>query len=132
MKRDMAGVRAFSIRIVAPALITGAGIAVGFTVLDRSETWLGILVAFVALGVSPILAGWFAPRLFGAAFFGVVLFLLSTFLSLSVAVRVFGADFYDVEPLPFTILLSAIYGGLASVAFIAGWAARTVCGRGRR
>ena len=83
-----------------------------FTVLDRSETWLGILVAFVALGVSPILAGWLAPRFFGAAFIGVMSFPLSTFLSLSVAFRVFGADTYDVEPFPFTIVLSAIYGGL--------------------
>ena len=131
MKRDMAGVRAFSIRIVAPALITGAGIAVGFTVLDRSETWLGILVAVVALGVIPILAGWFAPRFFGAAFIGVMSFPLSTFLSLSIAFRVFGEDFYDVEPLPFTIILSIIYGGLASVAFIAGWTARIVYGRWR-
>ena len=97
-----------------------------FTVLDRSETWLQVLVAVIALGVFPILAGWFAPR-----FFGVVFLPLSTFLSLSVAVRVFGADFYDVEPLSFTIVLSAIYGGLASVAFTPGWAARMVCGRWR-
>ena len=102
-----------------------------FTVLDRSETWLGILVAFVALGVSPILAGWFAPRLFGAAFIGVMSFPLSTFLSLSVAFRVFGADTYDVEPFPFTIVLSAIYGGLASAVFLVGWAARTVYARWR-
>ena len=102
-----------------------------FTVLDRSETWLGILVAFVALGVSPILAGWFAPRLFGTALFSVVLFLLSIFLSLSVAFRVFGRDTYDVESLPFTIVLSAIYGGLASAVFLVGWAARTVYARWR-
>ena len=131
MQRDRAGARAFSVRIVAPALITGAGIALDFTVLDRSGTWLQVLVAVVALGVFPILAGWLAPRFFGAAFIGVMSFPLSTFLSLSVAFRVFGADTYDVEPFPFTIVLSAIYGGLASVAFIAGWTARMVCGRWR-
>lgn len=131
MQRDRAGARAFSVRIVAPALITGAGIALDFTVLDRSGTWIQVLVAVVALGVIPILAGWLAPRLYGAAIFGAALFPLSTFLSLSVALRVFGADTYDVEPFPFTIVLSAIYGGFASVAFIAGWAARMVCGRWR-
>ena len=90
-----------------------------FTVLRNSEAWLYIPVAIVTLGVSPILAGWFSRGLYGVA-----LFPLSGFLSLSVASLVFGGDFYDVEPIPFLFVLSLIWGGLASVAFLASWGAR--------
>ena len=51
------------------AAITGAGVALGFTVLDSTtSTWLLILATVIPL-VSPIVAGWLSPRLKQAWFF---------------------------------------------------------------
>jgi hypothetical protein len=46
---------------------------------------------------------------------------------LSAAFAVYGVGSSDIDPIVFTIFLSVIYGGLASVIFAAGWMAhRTV------
>ena len=46
------------------AAISGAGLALGFTVLDSAtSTWILVLVAAVTLGVSPVFAGWLSPGL---------------------------------------------------------------------
>ena len=56
------------------AAITGAGVALGFTVLDSTtSTWLLILATAIPLGVSPlqVVAGWLSPELKHAWFFPV-------------------------------------------------------------
>ena len=51
------------------AAIAGAGLALGFTVLDSTtSTWILVLVAAVTL-VSPVFAGWLSPGLKQAWFF---------------------------------------------------------------
>ena len=55
--------------------------------------------------------------------YGVVLFPASVLVSLTVGFAVYGVD-ADVEPIAYTVLLTLIYGGLASVGFYVGWVLR--------
>ena len=105
---------------VVPLLPVGVGIALNFTLLEASETWLQTLVAIMALGAS-FLVGWFSPRLRKAMLLPIVVL-----ACLSAAFAVYGVGSSDIDPIVFTIFLSVIYGGLASVIFAAGWMAHRV------
>ena len=99
-------------------LLSGAAIALVFTFLENSETWLQILVAVMAVG-APLAAGWLSPRL--------KYVLLPPFVLLAclpVAFVLYGRTYWDSDPIVFTISLSVIYGVLTSVVFAAGWMMR--------
>ena len=100
--------------------LTGVGVALNFTLLEDSETWLQGLVAAIALG-APFFAGWISPRLTYAVSLPFIVL-----ASLSVAFVAYGVGSSDVEPIAFTIYLSVIYGGLASLVFAAGWMMRRI------
>ena len=101
------------------AAITGAGVALGFTVLDSTmSTWLLILATAIPLA-SPFVAGWLSPELKHAWFFPV-----GVLASLSIATAIYGPLSSDSEPIGFVIVLTLIYGGATSVAFCAAWIAR--------
>ena len=101
------------------AAIAGAGLALGFTVLDSTtSTWILVLVAAVTLG-APVFAGWLSPGLKQAWFFPI-----GVLASLSVATAIYGPLSSDSEPIGFVIVLTLIYGGAASVAFCVAWIAR--------
>ena len=100
------------------AVIAGAGVALGFTVLDSTtSTWLLILAAVTL--VSPVVAGWLSPGLKQAWFFPI-----GVLASLSIATAIYGPLSSDSEPIGFVIVLTLIYGGGASVAFCVAWIAR--------
>ena len=101
------------------ALIAGAVVALAFTVLGNAGDWLAILAVVTALGVSPVIAGWMSPKLSHVFLFPVIML-----GCLSVASAIHGPLSYDSDPIAFVILLAAIYGGMASLAFVAGWIAR--------
>lgn len=108
-------------RNVWPALLflpTGVGIALNFTLLESSETWLQILIAVIAMGAS-FLAGVFSPSLGIAALLPIVML-----ASFAVAFSFYGVSSSDVEPIMFTIFLALIYGVAAYFAFGAGWIVR--------
>ena len=98
------------------AAITGVGVASGFTVFDNASTWLLIPVLTIALGVSPIGAGWLSPQLKHALFFPI-----GVLVSLSIASAIYGPLSSDSEPIGFVSALTIIYGAVASVAFCLGW-----------
>ena len=101
------------------AAIAGAGLALGFTVLDSTtSTWILVLVAAVTLG-SPVVAGWLSPGLKQAWFFPI-----GVLASLSVATAIYSPLSSDSEPIAFVVMLTFIYGGGASVAFCVAWIAR--------
>ena len=103
--------------VLAP--IMGAGFAATFIVNDLPfGAWVYVPVAIVLLGAIPFLAGWLSPRLSK-----IVLFPASVLVSLTVGFAVYGVD-ADVEPISYTVLLTLIYGGLASVGFFVGWVLR--------
>ena len=100
------------------APITGAGVALGFTVHDSAtSSWLLILAT--AIPLSPFVAGWLSPGLKHAWFFPI-----SVLAGLSVATAIYGPLSSDSEPIAFVVMLTLIYGGGASVAFCAAWMAR--------
>ena len=111
------------------AAITGAGFSFAFTVLNDASVWLAIPFLAIALGVSPLLAGWLSPGLRHVA-----LFPISVLGCLLVASAIYGPFSSDSEPIGFAIMLTVIYGGGASLAFCAGWITRQWLGRlrGRR
>ena len=85
-------------RNVWPALLflpTGVGIALNFTLLESSETWLQILIAVIAMGAS-FLAGVFSPSLGIAALLPIVML-----ASFAVAFSFYGVSSSDVEPIMF-------------------------------
>ena len=101
------------------AAIAGAGLALGFTVLDSTtSTWILVLVAAATLG-APVFAGWLSPGLKQAWFFPI-----GVLGSLSAATAIYGPLSSDSEPIAFVIVLTLIYGGGASVAFCVAWIAR--------
>ena len=101
------------------AAITGAGVALGFTVLDSTtSTWLLILATVIPL-VSPVVAGWLSPELKQAWFFPI-----GVLVGLSIATAIYGPLSSDSEPIGFVVVLTFIYGGGASVAFCVAWIAR--------
>ena len=103
-------------------LLGGMGIALPFTLLEDSEAWLVILVMGMA-GGGFFVAGCFSRRLMNAVFCPVVVL-----GSLLVAFTVYDEVYFDTEPALFAVILSVMYGGLASVIFAAGWLARwAVC-----
>ena len=107
------------------AAIAGAGVALGFTVLDSTtSTWLLILAA-ATLG-APVFAGWLSPGLKQAWFFPI-----GVLASLSVATAIYGPLSSDSEPIGFVIVLTLIYGGATSVAFCVAWIARQYLRRWR-
>ena len=100
------------------AAITGAGVALGFTVFNSAtSTWLLILA--MAIPLSPFVAGWLSPELKRAWFFPI-----GVLVSLSVATVIYGPLSSDSEPIAFVVMLTLIYGGGASVAFCVSWIAR--------
>ena len=101
------------------SLVTGAGMALAFTVLADIGAWRAILAVVIALVVSPVIAGWLSSEVKYVAFFPV-----SVLGSFSIAAAIFRPLSYDTEPIAFVILLTVIYGGMASLAFVAGWMAR--------
>ena len=103
-------------------LLGGVGIALNLTLLEGAETRLQILVAGMT-AASFFIAGFISPRLLGALFCPAVML-----VSLAVAFTVYDEGYYDTEPLIFAVILSVIYGALASVIFAAGWLVRrAVC-----
>jgi len=73
----------------------------------------------VSVGACPFAAGWLSHRLTNVA-----LFPASVLVCLSVSFMILGAPSSDVAPIPFSIALSIIYGGLAAVLSCVGWTAR--------
>ena len=81
------------------------------------------------LGISlgaPVFAGWLSPGLKQAWFFPI-----GVLASLSVATAIYGPLSSDSEPIGFVIVLTLIYGGVASVAFCIAWIARQYLRRWR-
>ena len=103
--------------------ITGAGVALVFTVLDSTTSML--ILAAATLG-APVFAGWLSPGLKQAWFFPI-----GVLASLSVATAIYGPLSSDSEPIGFVIVLTLIYGGVASVAFCIAWIARQYLRRWR-
>ena len=104
--------------VLGLAAVTGVGFATSFTVLGNYITWLSILVAVIALGVSPFLGGVLSPKSTA-----IVLFPISILAGLCVAWAVYGPPSSDTEPIAFVIMITIIYGGIASVVFYVGWIA---------
>ncbi len=111
--------KAIMVSVIALSLVTGAGVALNFSLLDNDTTWLPVVVAVVSVGACPFAAGWLSHRLTNVA-----LFPASVLVCLSVSFMILGAPSSDVAPIPFGIALSIIYGGLAAVLFCVGWTAR--------
>ena len=107
------------VAVMALSLVTGVGVALSFSLLDNDTTWLPVVVAVVTVGVSPVTAGWLSPSLWNA-----ILPPVSVLACLSATFLVYGVPSSDVNPIPFAITLSIIYGGVASVLFCVGWIAR--------
>ena len=105
------------------ATVTGAGFGLASTVLDDASLWLPRLVLVIALGVSPLLAGWLSPELKH-----VLLFLISVVGSTSFAWTVGGPLGLDTSFVGYVITLGVIYGGGASLVFSVGWIARQYIG----
>ena len=105
-------------RTLGLAAITGAGLGLAFTVFRSADSaWFIIPFLVVTLGMSPLLAGWMAPRLRYALFFPVsalVGFCIAAYNSESLT---YDSGFFIVIP------LTLIYGGAASLLFVAGWIA---------
>ena len=102
------------------AAITGAGVALGFTVLDSTmSTWLLILATAIPLA-SPFVAGWLSPELKHGSPGRPV----GVLASLSIATAIYGNLSLDSHPVAFIFVLTLIYGGAASLAFCVGWIAR--------
>ena len=99
-------------------LLTGVGIALEFTWLESTETWLQVLVGVVAMAAS-FVAGLLSPRLVNL--FVVWIIVLG---SIAVAFAVYGVSNMDVEPVWFTVMLSLIYGTLGYAVWGAGWVVR--------
>ena len=111
--------RGFSRATLALAPIMGAGLTTVFIMDNPSfSPWFYVPVYIVLVGAIPFLAGLLSPRPY--AF---ILFPVSVLASLSVGFAVYGVD-ADVEPISYTLMLTLIYGGLASVGFLIGWTLR--------
>ena len=91
------------------AAITGAGVALGFTVFDNASTWLLILLAVITLGAFPFLAGWLSSQRMN-----VLLFPISILGSLTVASAIDGPLSPDSDPIGFIIMAGVIYAVVAS------------------
>ena len=106
-------------RTLGLAAITGAGLGLAFTVFRNADSaWFIIPFLVVTLGMSSLIAGWMAPRLRYALFFPVsalVGFCIAASNSKSLT---YDSGFFIVIP------LTLIYGGAASLLFVAGWIAR--------
>ncbi len=104
------------LRALGVSLVTGLGVVLDFTVLNNYAVWIPILVAALAIGVLPFLAGWLSSNRRYA-----VLFPVTVFGSLAVASAIGGPISTDSDTVGFIALLSAIYGGLAAAPYFVGW-----------
>lgn len=103
-------------------LLGGVGLALSFTLLEDAGTRLQILIIGMMVG-SFFIAGCFSPRLTYALFCPVIML-----ACLSVAFTLYDEGYYDTPPLLFAVILSVMYGALASVIFAVGWLVRwAVC-----
>ena len=108
---------------IGSAALTGVSVALGFTVFDNADSArYGIPAAVLTLGAFPSIAGWLLPEIRAFA-----LFPISTLVSLSVASFIDGPLSSDSEPIAFVILLTMIYGGMATLAFLLGCIVRQSC-----
>ena len=101
-------------RTLGLAAFTGAGIGLAFTVFRGADSAWFITPILV---VSPLLAGWISPSLRHALFFPIsalIGFCIAAYNSESLT---YDSGFFMVIP------LTVIYGGAASLLFIAGWIA---------
>ena len=112
-------------RSLGLALLTAVGFGLLSTVLDNSNnTWAGAAVLVVAVGVSPIVAGWTSP--FRMYF---VLFPVGISASVYTAGKIFGPTLMETPLDVLAILTGLVYGGIASIAFFGGWFTRQYLGR---
>ena len=63
--------------VVALSLVTGAGVALNFGLLDNDTTWLPVAVAVVSVGACPFAAGWLSHRLTNVALFSASVLVVS-------------------------------------------------------
>ena len=108
-----------SIVTLGLAAISGVGVGLAFTVLDIVSTWFAIMVAVIALGMPPLLAGWLLPGLKHVA-----LFPISVLVSLSIVSVIHNPVSYDITLIGFVVIRTIVYGGAACVVFAVGWIAR--------
>ena len=115
-------------RLLGLALLTAVGFGLLTTVLDNSDyTWASAAVLVVAVGVSPIVAGWTSP--FRRYF---VLFPVGIPASVYTAGKIFGPPLMETPLEILAILTGLVFGGIASIAFMAffvGWFTRQYLGR---
>ena len=105
-------------RTLGLAAITGAGFGLTSTMFRSADSaWFIIPFLLVTLGMSPLIAGWLSPKLWHGIFFPI-----SALVGFSVAAvtdesLTYDSGFFIVIP------LTLIYGGAASLLFVAGWIA---------
>ena len=132
--RVLTSVRAFLATYRGSTLVlfcvSGVGITLNFTLLSKSETWLQISVAAIALG-APCAAGWLSARLSHVALLPVVM-LVSLYAGFAAYDWQDLWHHYDFAPLTFPLALTYVYGSFTSMAFVAGWGVRWIARKAPR
>ena len=89
-----------------------------FTVFRGADSaWFIILFLVVTLGMSPLLAGWISPSLQHALLFPISALIGFCIAAVNSESLTYDSGFFIVIP------LTVIYGGAASLLFVAGWIA---------
>ena len=97
-------------------MVAGVGLALGFTESEKNTHWVLALVSIVAYGVPPLVSGWFSPNLAR-----LILFPPIAIVSLAIAWVVAGPLNGD-STIVLTVYVGVLFGGFASVLFLARWA----------
>ena len=112
-------------RSLGLTLLTAVCVGLLATVLDNSDyTWAIVSVLVVALGVSPVVAGWMSP--FRMHF---VLFPVGISASMYTTGKIFGPPLTETPLEVLAIWTGLVFGGIASIAFFGGWFTRQYLGR---
>ena len=112
-------------RSLGLTLLTAVCFGLLATVLDNSDyTWAIVSVLVVAVGVSPVVAGWMSPFRMH-----VVLFPVGISASMYTTGKIFGPPLTETPLEVLTISTGLVFGGIASIAFFGGWFTRQYLGR---
>lgn len=102
--------------VVGPPVVAGVGLALGFAASEKNTHWVLAFVSIVAYGVPPLISGWFSPNLSR-----LILFPPIAIVSLAVAWIIAG-PLSDDSTIVITVYVGVLFGGFASILFLAGWA----------
>lgn len=104
----------YIIRILGPPLATGVGAMLNFTLFDNNTTWIPIFIGIASIGIVPVFSGWRSSNV--AHMF---LFPPSVVGGLAIAWAAGAPLSPDANSIAFIIYVGLLYGGIASVAYIA-------------